>query len=394
MKRKYYLLILSIFIFIMAFSTTGLAIEINDNSSFIKGITSYYNQNFDEAIVNLNKAIKNNNNEQIIVDSLYYQTLCYIGKNDIVKAKENILKLKKMGYEFGIIHWKLGEVYLNKHKQFDSPFYNEAKKELEKAYLLGINTTLFHRSLALVYKNLDELDKAEEEYEMIIAQNGQAEDYINLASIYKKLGKVNLAINTYEKALDMTESTQNRISIYSNLAELYMNDKDYEKAIKVLEESKKINPDFVAISTKLGEAYYLSGNYELAREEFEKVVSINDKSYKAYYYLGKIHEINHNEDKAIYYYKQALKYNPEYASAYIALGDIYIRQDKPYLAISHYSTAIEKNPNYPDSHFHLAVTYYILEMEDAAIAELKKTLHLNPNHRGAQKLLEKLTEGE
>ena len=39
-----------------------------------------------------------------------------------------------------MIHWKLGELYLNKDQTYDSPFYNEARKELEKAKSLGISS--------------------------------------------------------------------------------------------------------------------------------------------------------------------------------------------------------------------------------------------------------------
>ncbi|MDI3547653.1 MAG: hypothetical protein PWR10_1305 [Halanaerobiales bacterium] len=357
------------------------------NQLFLQGLKEYYLGAYSKAIISFDKVLDWNNDH---VDALYYQTLSYIELNNVTKARENISQLEALGYQFGLIHWKLGTIYLNKEGQFDSPFYNEAKKELEKAHELGINSPQFHSDLAMAYQGLGDLKKAAREYGKALSKGGEIGDYINLAALYKETGQLDKAINTYKQALNLNPDNT---SIYLNLGNIYLQKGNYDSAIEVLKEGVALDPSFVAIRSKLATAYYEKGNFEKAKEQFNKVIKQNNNIYEAYYYLGEIYyNVENNVQKAIYYYNEATKKNPDYVKAYIALGNIYINQDNTYKAIAQYTTAIEKNQNYPDGHYHLAVAYHKLGMKEAAVAELRKTLHLNPDYQAARDLLSELTK--
>jgi len=358
--------------------------------TLMSGIENYYQLDYEMALKILNKDINNEDfSQELKVNILYYRTLSQIELFKIVEAKETVSKLKDMGYEFAYIYRKLGEIYLNKKGQFDMPFYNEARKNLEKANILGINSFGLHNDLALSYQGSGNLKQAIKEYELILNKDENAVDFINLATLYKNIGDNKNALIFYKKAL---ESGYEKVSIYINLGDLYINNKEYIKAISMLEKGINIDQDFVALHYKLARAYYLNNRYNNAKSEFNKVVELNQNYYQAYYYLGKIYNSEENWQHSIYNYEQAIKYNPDFADAYIALGNIYLEQENYYKAIASFTSAIEKNETYPEGHYRLAVTYYKLNMREAAIKELKNTLHLNKEYEKARELLDKLME--
>jgi len=380
----------SIIICLFLVLVLSLTVGAEDNLQILmSGMENYYQGNYKKALNILNKDIEDKNiKQQLKVDILYYRTLSQIKLYNIIEAKKTIKNLANMGYELGYLYRKLGEVYLNKNRQFDYPFYNEARKNLKKANTLGINSVALHNDLAVSYQGLNEIEKAIKEYEYILKKRKDAVNFLNLAELYKEKGDKEKAIKYYSKVLD--EDTEN-ISIYINLGDLYLQNNEYKKAVDILKESIKLDNSFAAVYYKLARAYYLSGNYKQSEEKFKEVINRNKNYYQAYYYLGKIYENRENWQFAIYNYEQAIKYNPDFADAYISLGNIYLHQENYYKAISSFTSAIEKNENYPEGHYRLAITYNKLNMKEAAIKELKTTLHLSSDYKQAEKLLTRLT---
>lgn len=358
-----------------------------DNNDLVEGIRCYFNGDDNQAIEIFDKVLQNDNDN---IDALYYQTLSLIRMARITMAKDNIQKMSRLGYKFGIIYWRLAELYLNEDGDFDSPFYNEAKKELEKAIDLGITAAGVHSDLAMAYHGLGNMKKAADEYEQAIFKGAVIEDYINLANLYKETGKLESALNIYGKALN--EDTEN-LSIYVNMGDIYLKQSKYQQAVDIYKKALDLKPSFVAIRNKLAIAYFHNENYETALNTFKEVIKQNENLYEAYYYIAEIYNIQQKDtEMAINYYKQAIDYNSSYVKAYLALGDLYLENDQIYKAMAQYLKALENNSNYPEAHYRLALAYREMNMKQAAIEELRKTLHLNSDHEKARILLNELQE--
>lgn len=382
--KKYFLFLFIISIFLVNLSLTVSA----DNSLFIDGVSNYYNGEYKDAVNNLELYL--NKEENNGVSALYYQTLAFIELNKVSNAKENIILLEDRGYSFGLIHWELGKLYLNKKGYFDSPFYNEARKELEKAIELGINSAGLHSDLAAAYQGLGNFEQAVKEYELAITNGEVLSDFINLATLYKETGHLDSALEIYIKAI--AENPKN-ISIYLNMGDIYLEKEDYKKAINIMEKGIEYNNSPLALKTKLALAYYHNEDYQMSKKYLNEVISQNKNIYQAYYYLGKIYnEVEENKELAINYYQRAVNYNNNYVNAYLELGDIYLEQGKNYKAMAQYMKALEGNPNFPAAHYHLALAYKEMNMKDAAIEELRKTIHLDSSHSKAKLLLKKLQD--
>ncbi|MFW6287173.1 MAG: tetratricopeptide repeat protein [bacterium] len=384
MKRRF------IFAFVLTIFLLSSAMMVSANDELlIEGITYYYNGSYDQAITSFDTYI--DNDDAITVDALYYQTLAYLKLNQVVDAKANISLLSEMGYSFGLIHWELGELYLNESGYYDSPFYNEAKKELEKARQLGIESAGLHSDLATAYQGLGNFEKAAEEYELAISK-GAISDYINLGSLYMEIGNLDSALNVYKKAI---EENPDSPSIYINMGDIYLQKKQYEEAINILNQGTELDNTLIGLQTKLAKAYYFNEEYEKAKSIFTSIINDRPNIYEAYYYLAEIYnKVEGNTELAINYYQQAVSYNRNYVKAYLELGDIYLDHDENYKAMSQYLKALESNPDYPDAHYHLALAYRAMNMKQAAIEELRKTLHLDSSHNEARLLLNKLRAEE
>jgi len=382
-RKKYFK---SLLVLLVLFILSSLVVLAEDNL-LLQGINAYYNRLYREAVEKFQELLKEDENN---IDALYFETLSYLELKDIVKAKNNISLLAEKGYSFGMIHWKLGELYLNKDQTYDSPFYNEARKELEKARSLGIESAGLHSDLAMAYQGLGNLELAAEEYEIAINKGHVVSDYINLATIYKEGGKLDAALDLYTKAL---EKNPDNISIYINLGDIYLEKGEYSKAINALSKGLSLDNSMIAMRTNLALAYYRNQDYEQAIEEFRRVIRDNPNIYQAYYYLGEIYnKIEQNHDLAINYYEQAISYNRSYVRAYLSLGDLYLKNEETYKAMAQYLKALEYNPEYPDAHFRLALAYIQMGMREAAIEELRKTLHLDSSNNEARLLLNRLQE--
>ncbi|MFW6281830.1 MAG: tetratricopeptide repeat protein [bacterium] len=360
----------------------------NDDSLLIKGISNYYNGLYNDTVDNLDAYLGNKSNRITAeVDALYYQTLAYLELNDIVNSKSNIKILKDKGYQLGVLHWKLGKVYLNEKGYFDSSFYNEAKRELQIANELGISSPDFHVDLAIAHQGLGNLEKAVDEYELALEKGINVTDYINLASLYKEVGRLDSALELYKK---VQNEIPDNISIYLNMGNIYLEKQNYKLAIDIFKKGLEVNDAQISLQTKLAQAYYMNGNYDNAKTKFHQIIEKNKNIYQAYYYLAEIYKHEENIDLAIEYYKRAIDYNNNYLNAYLSLGNVYLDQDKLYKAMTQFLKALESNPNHSSAHYYLALAYHKMDMKEAAIEELRKTLHLNPDNNEAKLLLEKL----
>lgn len=360
--------------------------------NFLNGLNNYYRGNYKEAVTELERVLSEKEIESsLLIDSIYYQTLSYIELYSVEQAQSNIEKLRERGYQFGLLYWRLGTVFLNKKRKFDSPFYKEARIQLLRAKALGIDSPSFHRDLSLAYRGLGQYEEAIQQYKLSLTPESTAGNYLDLALLYQEVEQPENAISSYKKALDINSD---KVSSYLNLGRIYLEQKQFQEAVKTLKQGVEINPSFEALRFELGRAYYLNEEFEQAKQQFEKVVENNKNNYRAYYFLGQISVNNNRIQTAVNYFNEAVKYNPDYADAYIALGDLFVKQEKYYQAISEYSTAIEKNKTYPKSHYHLALVYIKLDMKEAAVAELRRTIHLHSDHSEARKLLDELTDNE
>jgi tetratricopeptide (TPR) repeat protein len=195
-----------------------------------------------------------------------------------------------------------------------------------------------------------------------------ADGYNNRGISQKNLGKYDLAVEDYTKAIGLAPTDA---SIYVNRANAYREMKDYDKAIAEYTRAADVDPkhaqayigrghiyhafkkdparalaDYnkaIEIDPNESEAYYNRATLSYEAKEFakaipdyDKYISLNQASpvgiSDGYLNRGICHAIGGNMDKALADFTKAIELNPKQANAYKARAYAYRQMNKPALA--------------------------------------------------------------
>jgi len=203
----------------------------------------------------------------------------------------------------------LGERYLAR---------NQPSKALEhflKALELIPDDPYLHYDLALTYDYKGALDKAEYHVrEAIKLKSDYSNAYNYLGTIYYRQGRMEEAIQAFEKALSnllyMAPQDAQR-----NLGRVYLDLKQYHEAIIHLKEAIRLVPDFVPALNDLGKAYEGLKMYGEARRAYEKALEYNPEYVGALLNMGKFLYRSGEKQKSKAYFEKVIRTEPGSDSA-------------------------------------------------------------------------------
>ena len=95
-----------------------------------------------------------------------------------------------------------------------------------------------------------------------------------LAYSYAKIGKFDLAVKSYQKALQLKPDYP---EAHYNLGYLYMNRPfmQLQDAIKEFDQAIKLKPDYAKAYNNRGLTYVYAGRFDLAQKDLEKAISLD-----------------------------------------------------------------------------------------------------------------------
>ena len=212
--------------------------------------------------------------------------------------------------------------------------------------------TIYNRALAMT--NNGELQTAITEYQKAVKMYPHfIEAYSNMGELYSMLGKSELAISTYNRALDIEKNYR----ILLNLGVEYYNSGIFKTALNYFLDSLMQKPDFHEGNYYTGLTHYNLRNYNEAERYLRNVVAIDKKHIKANYMLSYI------------YYE-----NREYGPVIKCLDSIHeIADDKSFI-----------NRYYGFCYFHLG-------RYNEAVKYLKDAIYQHPEYTKFKGYLESLT---
>lgn len=272
-------------------------------------------------LISISKSYKLFANIIVIILSIFIPIIVYIlDKKDInikeiyylAKAKANyketkdilIETIKKYPFSYRL-HKKLAEYY-------------EKNNEIEKAeneYLLVIKFKKLDYDSYLKLGNLLHIDKKDEEakkiLESVLKYNPQYyEASLLLGNILYENNQFKQAANIYNNAL---KYFPNKYELYYHLGMTYTKLNDFNYAKECYQKAATINSIKDIANLNIGQINMIFKEYDEAEKYFyEGIKSDDDKIVsESYYYLAKIKLIKNQNEQAIQYCNIALELNPK-----------------------------------------------------------------------------------
>jgi len=232
--------------------------------------------------------------------------------------------------------------------------FSEAIQNLKKACDLFPSFGVAHYALGMLYRDLGELQKAQEEMalfqrlkderpplrdvlvEAILALRSDPNDRLSRGSSMLAQGRIVEAISEFRKALEedrsLAQAHGNLLSGYLTLGELARAEEHYYAAMK-------LDPNMYETHFNFGLLLSQQGKNQQAAEAFRRALEINPFYAEAHNNLAFTLANERKLDDAINHFMLAIKNRPNYRDAHFNLGQILMAQGKPKEAIPHFVEA-------------------------------------------------------
>lgn len=224
---------------------------------------------------------------------------------------------------------------------------------------------------------------------------------LKLANAYEKLGKVDLAAEQYNLALEKSEKNTDVLSslenlwkhkieinpndaeAHANLGAVYQRKNNYTAALAEYEKAEKLNPSNVNTRLNLGTLYQAQKEYETAIAAYDTILDVNPNFKLAYLYKAQCYKALGNKDAALENYKLALNLDPNNFQIKNEISSLYEENMTPEEKLAHYYAQIQKNPTDEDLVYKYAYELHKVGKITDAIAYYNQSIKLNPKNEDA-----------
>ena len=234
--------------------------------------------------------------------------------------------------------------------------YGRAVKHLEEALAQDPLASSVHYPLAVAYRGLGALDKADAHF----ARRGQIDpampDPLMAAlneSLHSAMGYERLGI----EALDR---------------------KEWDVAAAYFRKGVELAPDRATVRHRLGTALFVKGDTRGALEQFEEVVRLSPEFAKARYSLGVLMMGLGREQDALEQLSTAVRLDPGYIEARLRLAEVLRRSGRAAASLSEYEEVIKIDPRAAEARFGMAVALIRLQRYREARDRLRDGIRIHP----------------
>ena len=179
--------------------------------------------------------------------------------------------------------------------QIEGNFYYQSEKTYEKAIeafnkLLELypDDDLGNHYLGLIFRNLEEWEKAAEKFEKMLLTVKDVLGCGSLGGTYEALGLYDKALNLYE---DFIRNVSDEAGIHRDISRNYLYQGEYRLALEEAEKSFLLDPRSYQNLLLKGDIYYLSGKPGEAESEYLKIFEVGDliAQFQARFRLASLH---------------------------------------------------------------------------------------------------------
>ena len=231
--------------------------------------------------------------------------------------------------------------------------------------------------LAEAYLSQKKWQEAIAASQQIIRHQANAKAYKIIGNAQQASGKINEAIGSYTKALEIQP---NFPEVCANLGSIYAQQQQWQRAVAYYQKAISLKPDFVGAYRNLAKIFRaINKQKEEAECLYEAMRREPDMATEAEYLaVGNVLLINGNLEAAIACYRAAIHLNPNSIEAVYQLGEVFNGRGQLEEAISFYQKAIAINPEFRDVNQKLMEIYNKLNRTVEAVEFQYQTLLKKP----------------
>ena len=238
---------------------------------------------------------------------------------------------------------------------FFNGWQEEAVNSYMKAIVLAPENLDYRYSLAYLYLEMKNYDKAGKEVDFILSHNEnymQAKVILALLKLHDKdylgaerileeniksgssdaftlisLGKVYMELDNFEKAekvmKEVLEKNPDNINYISDLADVYIREKKFDEALLLAEKVIEMNDRYIYGYILGAKVAYLKGDFEKTKEFAQDVISLDINCADGYYYLALVRREEKDYEEAVECMKRAIMHDLTNAKYYAEMSNIY-----------------------------------------------------------------------
>jgi tetratricopeptide (TPR) repeat protein len=218
--------------------------------------------------------------------------------------------------------------------------------------------------------------KAQELYDAAAEMRPKKPDAFHLqAKMNRKLGQMQKAINSLQKAIAATPDPNGQAALYSEMAQMLKDVNMMDHAIASYEQALNLRMDIYDLND-LGLIYSAQGRVEDALRLFGHAVQLSPQAHAIWNNMG---NVQHNQKMYAPAAKSYLKahaldlHQPLYA---YNLGSVRLDQQKYKEARDAMQKAVDIAPEFPEAHRKLGHLHDILGDPQSSVRHMKLAVHL------------------
>ena len=360
--------------------------ELNDKIYYGIAKAYYDNGKFEQAKEKLQQALKLNPENE---DALVLLGKIYFNENDFDKSKNifhtfpkttqnpevlnylGLFALEDLNFVDAIKYFsKASNIDKENPKYFynlgNAYFYNGWFEEASKAICMAPDEIGFRYSLAYLYFEQKNFEKAQREIDYILQNspqyclahvlnallkferkdflgaqielennlnNGNDDNFtlVSLSKVYTELSLFEKAEKAIKKVI---ERTPDSLNYKCKLAEVYIAEKKYNDALNIINNVINANENYIAAYTIGAKACYEMKDFEGTKDFAQQIINLDMNYASGYFYLALVRLEEKDYEEAVECMKRAIMYDVNNADYYAKMSDIY-------KAKGDYKTAIE-----------------------------------------------------
>lgn len=193
------------------------------------------------------------------------------------------------------------------------------------------------------------------------------EAYNNIGEIYSRIGKNDLAMSTYEKALRIDRNPR----LLLNMGVEHYNHKDFITALEFFKESLLRKPDFLEGNFYTGMASFNLKDERMAENYFKKVVDMDKRHLKSNYLLSYIYYDWKEYAKTLFHLNNIKDIADDKVFLNKYFGFCYYHMGQYDNAVNYLNIAIKSSPKYSQFKNYLKNLTYENKVKEAGDIDAK-----------------------